>query len=223
MNAPVPDSAPAVVPGLGAVVLCGGESSRMGRPKAWLPFGGEPLLVRVVRRVAEAASPVVVVAAPGQVLPPLPPEVRVVRDAVSGQGPLQGLLAGLEALADLATAAFACATDAPFLCPALVRRLETLRREGDHDAAVPRAHGHVHPLAAVYRVTVREAVRELLDRHVRRVLSLLDGIDARLCDEADLLADNTLCAADPQLRSLHNINTPADHERASKELEGDGG
>jgi CTP:molybdopterin cytidylyltransferase MocA len=25
---------------VGAVVLCGGESGRMGRPKAWLPFGG---------------------------------------------------------------------------------------------------------------------------------------------------------------------------------------
>jgi len=29
---------------LGAVVLCGGQSRRMGRPKAWLPFGPELLL-----------------------------------------------------------------------------------------------------------------------------------------------------------------------------------
>ena len=27
--------------GLGAVVLCGGESRRMGSAKAWLPFGPE--------------------------------------------------------------------------------------------------------------------------------------------------------------------------------------
>ena len=53
------------VPGLGAVVLCGGRSSRMGRPKAWLPFGDEVLLQRVVRRIAEAAWPIAVVAAPG--------------------------------------------------------------------------------------------------------------------------------------------------------------
>ena len=38
-----------VLASLGAVVLCGGESRRMGRPKAWLPFGPERMLQRVVR------------------------------------------------------------------------------------------------------------------------------------------------------------------------------
>ena len=28
------------------IVLCGGRSSRMGRPKAWLPFAGELMLPR---------------------------------------------------------------------------------------------------------------------------------------------------------------------------------
>lgn len=57
---------------LGAVVLCGGESRRMGRAKAWLPFGPERMLQRVVRLVREAVGPVVVVAAPGQECPPCP-------------------------------------------------------------------------------------------------------------------------------------------------------
>ena len=26
---------------VGGIVLCGGQSKRMGRPKAWLPFAGE--------------------------------------------------------------------------------------------------------------------------------------------------------------------------------------
>ena len=33
------------------IVLCGGRSSRMGQPKAWLPFGDERMLARVVRTV----------------------------------------------------------------------------------------------------------------------------------------------------------------------------
>ena len=69
-----------MIAGLAGVVLCGGESSRMGSPKAWLDFGGEPLLARVVRVVSEAASPVLVVAAPGQDLPALSEDVTVVRD-----------------------------------------------------------------------------------------------------------------------------------------------
>ena len=75
------------------VVLCGGQSSRMGRPKAWLPFGGEVMLVRVVRLLGEVVSPLVVVAAPGQDVPALPADVAVVRDPERGRGPLQGLAA----------------------------------------------------------------------------------------------------------------------------------
>src|SRR3954468_22268419 len=77
------------------VVLCGGRSSRMGQPKAWLPFAGEVMLPRVVRLLTEVVSPVLVVAAPGQEVPPAPATVDIVRDEVEGRGPLQGLLAGL--------------------------------------------------------------------------------------------------------------------------------
>ena len=66
------------------IVLCGGQSSRMGRPKAWLPFGDEVMLTRVVRRLAEVVAPIVVVAAPGQEVPALPAEVEVVRDPERG-------------------------------------------------------------------------------------------------------------------------------------------
>src|SRR5215472_10050859 len=92
----LPQASP--MPRTAGIVLCGGQSSRMGRPKAWLPFDGEPMLVRVVRRLGEAVGPLVVVAAPGQDVPPLPADVEVVRDEVAGRGPLQGLQAGLEAL-----------------------------------------------------------------------------------------------------------------------------
>src|SRR5437764_9686309 len=97
------------------VVLCGGQSSRMGRPKAWLPFAGELMLPRVVRLLGEAVAPIIVVAAPGQDLPPLPSKVKIVRDEEKGRGPLQGLSAGLAALEGEADAAFASSCDVPFL------------------------------------------------------------------------------------------------------------
>ena len=81
------------------IVLAGGRSSRMGTPKAWLDWHGTTLLRRACGIVARgAAGPVVVVRAPGQELPPLPAGVRVVEDAREGRGPLQGILAGLEAV-----------------------------------------------------------------------------------------------------------------------------
>src|SRR5438876_9951681 len=98
---------------IGGIILCGGQSKRMGKPKAWLPIAGEIMLPRVVRLLGEAVSPIVVVAAPGQDLPRLPDNVLIARDEEQGRGPLQGLAAGLTALQGRVDAAFASSCDVP--------------------------------------------------------------------------------------------------------------
>ena len=54
----------------------------MGRPTAWLPFAGELMLPRVVRLLSQAVDPVIVVAAPDQEVPPLPPRKAYVPSLV---------------------------------------------------------------------------------------------------------------------------------------------
>src|SRR5215469_2010547 len=74
------------------IVLAGGRSSRMGTPKAALEWHGSTLLRRSVGILARVTDgPVLVVRAPGQALPGLPPHVRVVDDPREGLGPVQGL------------------------------------------------------------------------------------------------------------------------------------
>jgi molybdopterin-guanine dinucleotide biosynthesis protein A len=207
-----------VIPGLGGVVLAGGKSSRMGSPKAWLDFGGEALLQRVVRRVAEVAAPVVVVAAEGQDVPPLPEGVAIVRDPVAGKGPLVGIAAGLDALAGCAEAAFVSSTDAPFLHPALIRRLAALR--AGYDIAAPRALGHLQPLCAVYAMAARAEIAALLAEDRLRLTLLFERARTLIADEALLLADPDLAAADPGLRSLRNVNTREEYAAALGEDKG---
>src|SRR5207245_3248051 len=129
------------------IVLCGGQSKRMGRPKAWLPFGDEVMLQRVVRILGGVVGPVVVVAAPDQELPALPDSVLIVRDEEKGRGPLQGLAAGLTALEGRADAAYLSSCDVPFLRPAFVQRM--IHLQGEHAICVPRVGDYHHPLAAV--------------------------------------------------------------------------
>jgi molybdopterin-guanine dinucleotide biosynthesis protein A len=206
------------VPRLGGIVLCGGRSSRMGSPKAWLDFGGEPLLARVVRTVRRACAPVVVVAAPGQDVPPLPADVAIARDPLEGRGPLQGIAAGLRALGGKGVdAAFVSSTDAPFLEAALIARLADLRGP-DHDVAVPHTDDHFHPLAAVYATTCLAHVEGLLAADRLRPFFLFERVRTVVCDAATLLADPDLAAADPALRSLENLNTPEDYARALRSL-----
>src|SRR5262249_37534285 len=178
----------------GGIVLCGGQSRRMGKPKAWLPFGGELMLPRVVRLLGEAVAPIVVVAAPEQDVPPLPGGIEVVRDEEKGRGPLQGLAAGLAALRGRADGAYLSSCDVPFLRPAFVRRLIELL--GDHAICVPQVGEHHHPLAAVYRIEVADAVGRLLGEDRLRPFFLFAAVRTRV------VGPDELAEADPTFQTL---------------------
>jgi molybdenum cofactor guanylyltransferase len=199
---------------LGAIILAGGKSSRMGSDKASLDLAGETLLARVTRIVADAVATVVVVAAPGQMIPSLDARIRVVRDEVPDEGPLRGISAGMAALDGEVEAVFVGTTDAPFLHSAFISRLATLRDAGNHDAVIPRVDGSDHPLSAVYALRVRKTVDTLLAEGTRRVRTLGERVDTLYADADLLLEDVALRAADPTLDSLHNLNTQRAYEEA---------
>lgn len=184
----------------------------MGADKASLEWQGSPLVVHVVQavragveqpRAGRSQGLTVVVRAPGQVLPVLPSGVEVVADTVPGRGPLQGLRDGLAAVAERADVAFVASTDLPLLRPDVVRLV--LDAVGhDVDAVVPVVQGRRHPLTSAYRTSLVPIADELLAAGERRVGALVERCRVLLLDERDL------GAVDPGLRSLVNVNTPAD-------------
>jgi len=192
----------------GAIILCGGKSSRMGQDKASLPFGAELMLQRVVRLISEAVDPqnMVVVAAAGQALPALPASVTVARDSCQYRGPLEGLGTGLRALAGRVDAVYATGCDVPLLVPAFVN--EMFKSLGDHDIAVPADGEYFHPLAAVYRPGVLPKIEELLAADRLRPIFLFDEVSTRKIPVDDLRA------VDPQLWTLKNLNFPEDYSSA---------
>lgn len=194
-------------------MLCGGQSRRMGRSKAWLPFGDEVLLQRVVRVLGEVAESIVVVAGPGQALPPLPSSVVIVRDPVAHQGPLRGIATGLAALPATVELVYASSTDAPFLRQGWVTRLAELI--GENDLAIPEVGGFLHPLAALYRrATTLPAAETLLAADRLRPVFLLETLQGRVVTPEELRP------VDPELETLRNLNTPEDYELALRKLGG---
>ena len=191
-------------PRLGAIVLAGGRSRRMGTPKALLDWHGGTLVRRITGILLRIADPVVVVHADGQELPPLVGVERVT-DRAPDRGPLEGIAAGLRAVADRCPAVFVSGTDLPLLHPDLVLALATGR--GDHDAAVPVADGYVHHLCAVYASDLLPAVEQQLAGDRLRVGQLLEGIDVLRLDATAL----------PHPESLRNLNTDEDYRRALAE------
>lgn len=193
----------------GGIVLCGGRSTRMGTPKATLPFGPETMLERVVRLLGTVVDPIIVVAARGQALPELPGGVTVALDERDQRGPLEGLRAGLKALPNSVDAAYVTSCDVPLLVPGFVTRMIELL--GDHDIAVMEVDGFPHPLSAVYRRTTLPHIEALLDRDKLRPVFLFDAVDTRRVQPEEMMS------ADPQLRTLRNLNTPDDYHAALKE------
>ena len=151
------------MPDSAGVVLAGGRSSRMGTPKAALEWHGSTLLRRTAGLISRVTGgPVVVVRAAGQALPALPPDVEVVDDPRDGQGPVQGIAAGLAALAGRAEIAFVSSTDLPFLHPAFIRRVLRAAEEGADVALVP-----AYSAVAMPMVVNNPAVRSPMDDPTR--------------------------------------------------------
>ena len=197
------------------IVLAGGRSSRMGTPKAALEWHGSTLLRRTVGIVARATGgPVVVVRAAGQDLPGLPPGTTVVEDPREGRGPVQGIAAGLAAIAGQAEVAFVSSTDMPFLHPAFVRRVLRVVPEEGVDVCLPLARGYPQPLAAAYRTSLAATAERLVKEDRLRPAFLFSECAVRRLDDAALLSDPVLAALDPGLDSVVNVNEPADYEAA---------
>ena len=187
----------------GGIVLAGGKSTRMGVPKATLPFGPETMLQRVVRLLSTVVSPIVVVAARDQELPELPPATLVTRDEREERGPLEGLRAGLKALPATVDAAYVTSCDVPLLVPAFVERMIALR--ADDDIAVMEIDGFTHPLSAVYRRATLPRIEALLAEDRLRPAFLFEAVRTRRVKPEEMVV------ADPQLATLRNLNTREDY------------
>ena len=191
---------------IGGIVLCGGKSTRMGVPKATLPFGSEMMLQRVVRLLATVVSPIIVVAAREQSLPPLPDDISVARDEREAKGPLEGIRAGLSALPESIDAAYITSCDVPLLAPAFVERMIELM--GDHDIAVMEIDGFPHPLSAIYRRDTLPHIESLLAQDRLRPVFLFDVVRTRRVKPEEMTV------VDPELRTLRNLNTQEDYLEA---------
>ena len=189
-----------------AILLAGGQSRRMGQSKAFLPFGKETLLERLVRFYSALFSEVLVVAAHDQALPQV--NARIVYDDVPDQGPLAGICAGLRATR--CDTCFVASCDHPFPGPDLVRAL--LEGLGQFDICAPRWEGWLQPLFAAYRKALLPDFAEQLARGELRPIGLFDQVRTRI------LEPDEVRGIEPEGHSLMDLDEPEDYRRALEYL-----
>ncbi|MBW3561788.1 MAG: molybdenum cofactor guanylyltransferase [Actinobacteria bacterium] len=179
------------------LVLAGGRSRRMGRDKALLEVAGEALILRVGRVLEDVCDRVLVATGEADRY-----EVgwEQVPDVSAGNGPLAGILAGLEAAdSDLVAVV---AVDMPYANAGV---LELLADEWMGEAAVvPLVDDRVQPLHGVYATSAAPSFRRLVEDGKRSVVPALSDLGARV------VGPDVWGEVDPEGRFARNVNRPED-------------
>jgi molybdopterin-guanine dinucleotide biosynthesis protein A len=188
-------------------IQAGGESRRMGSDKALLPFLGEPLILRVLNRLADISDEILVTSNQPESYRFL--GLTPIADVVPGIGALGGLYTALSAAGHPYVAVVAC--DMPFASPELFLHELLLLRESGADAVVPRWEGGTEPFHAVYRAeTCLPFVQLVVESGKRRADAWFNQVNIRYMNPGEIHP------YDPDNLAFLNINTPEELEDAEE-------
>ena len=194
---------------LTGAILAGGFSRRLGRDKAALPLGGQPLALRVHQALAPLVSTCWLIT--NQPLAHLALGLPLVTDLRPFQGPAGGLLTAL--FYARTPWVLAAAVDNPFLVPALLAELAARAGRTSRPAVVCRSPRGLEPFPGLYSVRLLATLQDFLqtDRRLTRFLEVCRPL---------ILSETEVQALDPQAHSFFNLNTPQDLHRAEAWLAG---
>jgi len=195
---------------VGGFILAGGRSSRMGRAKGLLAFGGEPLVVHVARLLEFVSEPRItpIIIGPPDVYAQL--GIRVVPDDGENLGPLGGISTALRVATCEWNLVVGC--DLPFLTREWLEFLIAQAAGTSADVVIPLNERGFEPLCAMYRKSARRAIAEALERGVRKIT---DGLATLTLAS---IAPAEWKAFDPCGRLFKNVNTPEDYDEARESL-----
>jgi molybdenum cofactor guanylyltransferase len=194
---------------VGAIILSGGNSRRMGTNKALLPISEKPNIERMKDELYKNFEDMILVTNHQKVYEFL--KIKMVSDHYPGKGPLAGIHAGLMAANHEVNLVVAC--DMPFVSAGLGAILvENLR---EYDAVVPIIGGTKHPLFAVYRKKIVEKIKSCLENDSLRMIHLLDNLNVLYMTEEDLQT----FTKESLEQIFFNMNHPEEYEWAKRKAE----
>jgi molybdenum cofactor cytidylyltransferase len=173
-----------------AIILSAGESRRMGRPKAFLPFRGGTFLSGIAATLGTRCSPVIAVFGfdAERLMSMAPPTVIPVANPNYALGMLTSLQAGLHAVPPACDTVLFTLVDHPAITPATVNALF----ESSAPIAIPRCQGkRGHPVLvrrAIFEEYLAEPlsakVRDVIDRHAAAI-DYIEVDDPGISDDID--------------------------------------
>lgn len=183
-----------------AIILAGGKATRMaGRDKAFLRFGREFLIRRQIRLFKKIFKNIIIVTNSPEKYKNIK-NAKIITDAIPHQGPLGGILAGLEASTDEYN--FTIAVDMPFASLALIKYM--YKKRGGFSIVVPKANNRFEPLFSIYSKNCIRPISEMLDKKIFKIRRLFPKVKIKEVTEREILRFGLPAGI------FANINTPQD-------------
>lgn len=180
---------------ISGIILAGGNSRRMGFPKAFLSLGGRRVIDMLLAILRTFFDEIFIVTNNKNNFKRFE-GLRVIEDLIQGQGPLGGIYTGLKSISQ--DKAFFVACDMPFLHRGLIKRLIDASK-GEYSVIVPYSHRGIEPLHAIYSKSMLTDLENSLSRKEFSLRGFLQHCNCKY-----------VRAYRKELASFSNINTPKD-------------
>lgn len=203
----MPASESTVAAPLAVALLTGGQSRRMGRDKAGLPWRGATLLESMIGLVRAAGAVDILISGSRARYGHL--GLACIEDEARGAGPLAGIAAVLVASEVPRRLILAC--DLPFASPELLRWLWSLPADPGAWVVPASAPARLEPLCAIYPRGLLPLIAAALAAGRLKITAALAKAPLRM------VAPDELAAAGFGPNNFRNLNDPDDYAAARRE------
>lgn len=194
------------------IILCGGQSRRMGRDKGSLIIKDKPMIKYILSTLNNEMDEVIIVLNDaeridkyGEFIDPQDYnyEMRFVEDKIKNKGPISGILTGLENISTDYAIVFPC--DNPFVTKNTIQTLFSEITE-DIQAVVP-YHDDKNklktsePLHSIYNKNIIPIIKDLISKDSLHIKGVIEKIDTKF-----VLIDNKKI----EKKEFRNLNRPED-------------
>lgn len=184
---------------LSALILAGGKSSRMGRDKSLLPFGGKTMLEHMTQLTQGIFEETIVVVNHRAKTEGLDlSKAKVYEDLFKNGGPLAGIYTGLSYSKHSASCVFTC--DMPFIDEVFIRNLLGFWRADMEALCFEDKQGRLQPFPGIYVRSSRFLVRTMLNQGESSMQHFLQ-----------VALVNPLVLKEEKLKVFINMNTLEDY------------
>ena len=177
------------------IVLCGGQSRRMGRDKGSMIIQDKPMIKHILSTLNHNIDEAVIVLNDEDRISRYrefinPQEydypIKFVEDKIKNKGPMPGIMTGLENIAGTYSLVLPC--DSPYVTQKYLKAIFNKLKTSE-------------PLHSIYNRNITPIIEELVNRDVLHIKGLIEKIDTKF-----VLIDNKKI----EKKEFRNLNRPED-------------